>query len=139
MTDKPLPSMVELTPFNPVYQANPHEVLDDLRERCPAHRDPTPGSLILTRYADVRGRVNNPTLLRAPIRGAAQGAPREDGVRRPGGRRAKHDAHRIATPGGHPRVGRAPVREAPGIGTMYGCDSKPATRKQAHQQRQVTA
>ena len=57
MTDKPLPSMVELTPFNPVYQANPHEVLDDLRERCPAHRDPTSGSLILTCYADCRPSV----------------------------------------------------------------------------------
>lgn len=73
MTDKPLPSMVELTPYNPVYQANPHEVLDDLRERCPAHRDPISGSLILTRYADVRGVVNNRDLWRDPIR-AEEGA-----------------------------------------------------------------
>lgn len=73
MTDKPLPSMVELTPFNPVYQANPHEVLDDLRDRCPAHRDATSGSLILTRYADVRGVVNNRDLWRDPIR-AEEGA-----------------------------------------------------------------
>ena len=73
MTDKPLPSMVEMTPFNPVYQANPHEVLDDLRSRCPAHRDPTSGSLILTRYADVRGVVNNRDLWRDPIR-AEEGA-----------------------------------------------------------------
>jgi hypothetical protein len=73
MTDKPLPSMLQLTPFNAEYQADPHAVLDDLRSRCPAHHDATSGSLLLTRYADVRGVVNNRELWRDPTR-AEEGA-----------------------------------------------------------------
>ncbi|HEY9219066.1 MAG TPA: cytochrome P450 [Phenylobacterium sp.] len=68
MTDTPLPSILELTPFNPAYQADPHMVLDDLRARCPALRDPTTGNLLLTRYADVRAVVNNRELWRDPAR-----------------------------------------------------------------------
>jgi cytochrome P450 len=73
MTDKPLPTLLELTPFNPVYQADPHVVLDDLRSRCPAHKDSGSGSLLLTRYADVRAVVNNRDLWRSPER-AEEGA-----------------------------------------------------------------
>lgn len=73
MTDKPLPSIVELTPLNPAFQSDPHAVLDDLRARCPAHRDAVSGSLLLTRYADVRAVVNNRDLWRDPIR-AEEGA-----------------------------------------------------------------
>ena len=73
MTDQPLPSLLELTPFNPVYQADPHVVLDDLRARCPAHKDSGSGSLLLTRYADVRAVVNNRDLWRSPER-AEEGA-----------------------------------------------------------------
>lgn len=73
MTDKPLPSIVELTPLNPVYQSDPHVVLDDLRARCPAHHDAVSGSLLLTRYADVRAVVNNRELWRDPMR-AEEGA-----------------------------------------------------------------
>lgn len=68
MDDKPLPSILELTPFNPAYQVDPHAVLDDLRQRCPAHHDATSGSLVLTRYADVRAVVNNRELWRDPAR-----------------------------------------------------------------------
>lgn len=73
MTDKPLPSIVELTPLNPAYQSDPHVVLDDLRARCPAHHDAVSGSLLLTRYADVRAVVNDRGLWRDPIR-AEEGA-----------------------------------------------------------------
>ncbi|MFA7261396.1 MAG: cytochrome P450 [Caulobacter sp.] len=73
MTDKPLPTIVELTPLNPVYQSDPHVVLDDLRARCPAHHDAVSGSLLLTRYADVRAVVNNRDLWRDPMR-AEEGA-----------------------------------------------------------------
>ncbi|HZK99182.1 MAG TPA: cytochrome P450 [Caulobacteraceae bacterium] len=73
MTDKPLPTMLELTPFNAVYQADPHVVLDDLRSRRPAHADPTSGSLLLTRYADVRAVVNDRDLWRDPMK-AEEGA-----------------------------------------------------------------
>jgi cytochrome P450 len=71
MTEAPLPSLLELTPFNSAYQMNPHAVLDDLRSRCPAHRDAVSGSLLLTRYADVREIVNNRAMWRDPIRAEA--------------------------------------------------------------------
>ena len=67
--DKPLPSMFELTPLNPAYRTDPHALLDDLRARCPAHHDPQAGSVILSRYADVRGVVNDRELWRDPING----------------------------------------------------------------------
>ena len=73
MTDTPLPGILELTPFNAVYQADPHVVLDNLRARCPAHHDTAFGSLFLTRYADVRAVVNNRDLWRDAIR-AEEGA-----------------------------------------------------------------
>lgn len=68
MTDKPIPNLFELTPLNPVYQADPHGLLDDLRARCPAHKDPVSGSLVLTRYDDVRAIVSNRDLWRSPDR-----------------------------------------------------------------------
>jgi cytochrome P450 len=73
MTERPLPSIFELTPLNEAYRVDPHAMLDDLRARCPAHRDPVSGSLVLTRYADVRAVVNNRELWRDPIR-AEEGA-----------------------------------------------------------------
>ena len=68
MIKKPLPSIFQLTPLNPEYRADPHEVLDDLRARCPVHRDEMSGSFILTRYDDVRTLVSDRTLWRDPIR-----------------------------------------------------------------------
>ncbi|WP_337186924.1 cytochrome P450 [Phenylobacterium sp.] len=73
MTERPLPSIFELTPLNETYRVDPHTMLDDLRARCPAHRDPVSGSLVLTRYADVRAVVNDRGLWRDPIR-AEEGA-----------------------------------------------------------------
>jgi cytochrome P450 len=73
MTERPLPSIFELTPLNETYRVDPHALLDDLRARCPAHRDPASGSLVLTRYADVRAVVNNRELWRDPLR-AEEGA-----------------------------------------------------------------
>jgi cytochrome P450 len=67
--DKPLPSMFELTPLNPAYKTDPHPLLDDLRARCPAHHDAQWGSVILSRYADVRGVVNDRELWRDPLKG----------------------------------------------------------------------
>jgi len=48
-------------------------MLDDLRARCPAHKDPASGSLVLSRYADVRAVVNNRELWRDPLN-AEEGA-----------------------------------------------------------------
>ncbi len=73
MTDQPLPGIFELTPLNDRFRADPHALLDDLRARCPAHRDPMSGSVMLTRYTDVRATVNNLELWRDPLR-AEEGA-----------------------------------------------------------------
>ncbi len=67
MTQTPLPSILQLTPLNPSYRADPHVALDDLRARCPVYRDETAGSFILTRYEDVRAMVSDRTLWRDPI------------------------------------------------------------------------
>lgn len=68
MTDKALPSLYQLTPMNPAFQADPHALLDDLRTRCPVRRDEQAGTFLLTRYEDVRGLVSDRTLWRDPIR-----------------------------------------------------------------------
>ena len=73
MTEKPLPNLFQLTPLDPAYRADPHVVLDDLRARCPVHRDEMSGSFILTRYDDVRTLVSDRTLWRDPMR-AEEGA-----------------------------------------------------------------
>jgi cytochrome P450 len=68
MSERPLPSILELTPFNPQFRDDPHVVLDDLRDRAPAHRDPATGSTLFTRYEDVRAVVNDRELWRDPLR-----------------------------------------------------------------------
>ena len=68
MTEKPLPSFLELTPLNEAYRVDPHAVLDDLRSRCPAHEDATSGGVIFTRYADIRALVNDRDLWRHPLK-----------------------------------------------------------------------
>jgi cytochrome P450 len=68
MATTPLPGMFQLTPLNPEYREDPHAVLDDLRARCPVHRDEASGSFILTRYNDVRPLVSDRSLWRDPIR-----------------------------------------------------------------------
>ncbi len=68
MTPAPLPTILQLTPLDPTYRADPHVVLDDLRARCPVHRDELAGSFILTRYEDVRSMVSDRSLWRDPIK-----------------------------------------------------------------------
>ncbi len=68
MSDRPLPSILELTPYNPTFRDDPHVVLDDLRQRAPAHHDPATGSTLFTRYEDVRSVVNDRELWRDPLR-----------------------------------------------------------------------
>ncbi|HEY2660207.1 MAG TPA: cytochrome P450 [Caulobacteraceae bacterium] len=67
MTSPDLPNILQLTPLDPGYRADPHVALDDLRARQPVHRDETVGSFILTRYEDVRTLVSDRTLWRDPI------------------------------------------------------------------------
>lgn len=68
MAAKPLPTLFELTPLNEDYRADPHILLDDLRARCPVHRDEASGTFILTRYADVRRLVADRGMWRDPAR-----------------------------------------------------------------------
>ena len=79
MTEKPPLSMFDLTPMNEAFRVDPHAVLDDLRSRCPVHRDSVSGSVILSRYEDVRGVVSDRTLWRDPIR-AEEGALLQRGL-----------------------------------------------------------
>ena len=68
MTESALPGILQLTPIDPTYRADPHAVLDDLRRRCPVRRDETAGSFIVTRYDDVRTLVSDRTLWRDGVR-----------------------------------------------------------------------
>ena len=73
MTEKPVPSIFELTPLNEAYRVDPHAMLDDLRSRRPVHLDAVSGSVVFSRYGDVRSVVNDRQLWRDPIR-AEEGA-----------------------------------------------------------------
>jgi len=68
VTEQPVPTIFQLTPLNPDFRDDPHGLLDDLRARCPVHRDETAGVFILTRYADVRSLVSDRSLWRDPLR-----------------------------------------------------------------------
>ena len=63
-----LPSLFALTPLNEAYRADPHPLLDDLRARCPVHRDEQTNTFILTRYADARKLLASRDVLRDPAR-----------------------------------------------------------------------
>jgi cytochrome P450 len=67
-TEAPLPNIFQLTPLDPTYRDDPHRVLDDLRARCPVHRDGMSGSFILTRYKDVRAAVTDHSLWVDPFK-----------------------------------------------------------------------
>lgn len=61
------PTLLQLTPLDPDYRADPHVALDALRAQCPVHRDETAGSFILTRYDDVRALISDRSLWRDPV------------------------------------------------------------------------
>ena len=66
MSNEPLPTIIQLTPINPQFSADPHVLLDRLRSECPVFRDKDAGAFLLTRYADVRAIVSDTTLWRDP-------------------------------------------------------------------------
>src|SRR5437016_6983223 len=70
-TQKALPTVFDLTPLNPDFSADPHALLDRLREQCPVRRDTMAGTFILTRYADVRGVLSDTSLWRDPDKAEA--------------------------------------------------------------------
>ena len=71
MTTKPPPTILELTPLNEAYRVDPHQILDDVRARCPVYQDSLSGSVLISRYEDVRATVNNRELWRDPARAEA--------------------------------------------------------------------
>jgi hypothetical protein len=68
MADRPLPTIFELTPLNPEFAANPHALLDRLRDASPVHRDEMAGTFVLTRHHDVREIVGDRSMWRHPSR-----------------------------------------------------------------------
>ncbi|MFD1189824.1 MULTISPECIES: cytochrome P450 [Phenylobacterium] len=79
MSEAELPSILQLTPLNPDYQADPHKLLDPLRAQCPVRKDPVSGSVVLSRYNDVRAIVSDRSLWRDPIN-AEEGAMLQRGT-----------------------------------------------------------
>ena len=67
MSETP-PRILQLTALNPEFNKDPHVFLDDLRGRCPVQPDAVSGSLMLSRYEDVRAVVSDRTLWRDPIK-----------------------------------------------------------------------
>jgi cytochrome P450 len=62
------PHILELTPLNPAFLADPHVLLDKLRADCPVMRDEAVGAFFLTRHEDVRGVLTDLTLWRDPAK-----------------------------------------------------------------------
>ncbi len=73
MDEQKLPGILELTPMNPAFNANPHVLLDALREQCPVHRDTAAGVFVLTQHGDVRSTLSDTSMWRGPDR-AEEGA-----------------------------------------------------------------
>lgn len=71
--DATLPSMLQLTPMDPTFRADPHQVLGPLRDRCPVHKDAMSGTFMVSRYDDVRALISDNTLWRDPLN-AEEGA-----------------------------------------------------------------
>jgi len=65
------PGMLQLTPLDPTYRADPHAVLAPMRETCPVHRDAMAGTFVISRYDDVRAIVSDNSLWRDPINAEA--------------------------------------------------------------------
>jgi cytochrome P450 len=61
-----LPNGIQLTPFDPEFQRNPHAVLDRLREVAPALRDDQLKRWFLTRHEDVRAVLRDKDLWSDP-------------------------------------------------------------------------
>ena len=54
MSDKPLPTDLELTALDPIFREHPHDRLDRLRTEDPVYLDAALGRLFLTRFEDMR-------------------------------------------------------------------------------------
>jgi hypothetical protein len=67
MSDKPLPTDLELTALDPTFREHPHDRLDRLRTEDPVYNlDAALGRLILTRFEDVRAVLADRSLSKDP-------------------------------------------------------------------------
>lgn len=64
-----MPEIFKLTPYNPAYRENPYAVLAELRATRPALRDDGWGTVIFTRYDDIRPVVSDLTMWRDALKG----------------------------------------------------------------------
>ena len=55
----PISNILEISAFDPVAKQDPHARLKPLREQCPMFRDEMMKTWLVSRYADVRGVVND--------------------------------------------------------------------------------
>src|SRR5579862_2154276 len=67
--ESPFPKIFQLTPLNPLYRENPYAVLAEIRSSSPVLADEAFGSVLLTRYNDIRPLVSDLTLWRDPLKG----------------------------------------------------------------------
>ena len=63
------PEIFKLTPYNPAFRENPYAVLAELRATCPVLRDDAWGTIVFTRYDDVRPTVSDLAMWRDPLKG----------------------------------------------------------------------
>ena len=66
MSDKPLPTDLELTALDPIFREHPHDRLDRLRTEDPVYLDAALGRLFLTRFEDIRAVLADRSLSRDP-------------------------------------------------------------------------
>ncbi|HEY2048898.1 MAG TPA: cytochrome P450 [Caulobacteraceae bacterium] len=107
-----VPFMLQLTPMNPPYREDPYAVLADLRARCPAMKDEGYGSVILTRYNDVRSIVSDLTMWRDPFKGDEAVLQRQlAGLEIPEGPRSENTSILTLDDPDHARI-RQPLAQA---------------------------
>ena len=79
MSDKPLPTDLELTALDPIFREHPHDRLDRLRIEDPVYLDAALERLFLTRFEDIRAVLADRSLSRDPRK--APDTPRRRALR----------------------------------------------------------
>jgi cytochrome P450 len=66
MSNKPLPTDLELTALDPIFREHPHDRLDRLRNEDPVYLEAALGRLFLTRFEDMRAVLADRSLSKDP-------------------------------------------------------------------------
>lgn len=66
--EPPLPKGIQLTPYDPTFQADPYAVLNDVRERAPVLEDDQFNRWYLTRFEDVRAVLRDKDMSSDPYK-----------------------------------------------------------------------